>query len=210
MIIKINDKVIEPKITLPAEWQKLLQVLLADYIESDHGITQVIIDSEDLTPVLIENPQYILEESIKEIIIHTHNSQDITIQGLQKIKAILASLVQGCHDTANLYRKDNISEASSQTVQIIEAVKEIINFIHSVGYNLSVDYTKLKVTDNETVETRMNIFLNSLNELISAQQKKDYTELSDFMEYQLAEDLESWATIINAIEKFITDKNHLN
>lgn len=201
MDIYINGNQIDYKPLFPLTWGNFLQKLLqeSNYIPKDHGIVEIIADDVDSPQVMTEQSDKMVPETLKVIKIATKNSYEITREGFAKATALLDSIKKEINITADLYREEKIKEASDKIVKIMEAIKPMVNFINSVGMSFSLNFDKILFDPNTTLREKVEQFLESFNKLVMAQQKRDYVEIADYLEYQLTEDMTDWNKIISLL-----------
>lgn len=201
MEIYINGNIIDYRPVFPLTWGNFFQRLLAneDYIPKDHGIVAVSVDGADSLNVMTEQSDRMVPENIKTITIATKNSLAITRDGFAKVSALLESIKREILSAADLYRQGKTNEASTKIVKIMEAIKPIVNFINSVGMSFSLDFDALPYDSNTTLREKVGQFLETLDQLVTAQEKQDYVEIADYLEYRLVDDMNGWNTIVNLL-----------
>jgi len=201
MEIYINGIKIDYQPVFPLTWGNFFQRLLENenYIPKDHGIVAVSVDGADSLNVMTEQSDRMVPENIKTITIATKNSLAITRDGFAKVSALLESIKREIIDAADLYRQGKPNEASTKIVKIMEAIKPIVNFINSVGMSFSLDFDALPYDSNTTLREKVGQFLETLDQLVAAQEKQDYVEIADYLEYRLVDDMNGWNTIVNLL-----------
>ena len=60
---------------------------------------------------------------------------------------------------------------------------------------------------NTSLSKKIESFLETLSGLVAAQEKKDYIEVADYLEYQLLEDMSDWNTIANILLEEVETAN---
>lgn len=205
MDIYVNEKPIDYKPKFPLTWGNLFQKLLQEdaYIPSDHGIVKVLLDGADSIHVMVEESDKMVPESIQKMELMTKDSISITRDGFGRAATLVESIKKEVTAAADLYREGNIKDASGKIVNIMEAIQPMINFVNSVGMNFSLNFDEIfyNATTNTTLRQKIETFLSTLQELVVAQEKKDYVEMADYLEYQLVEDMEDWSTIFEILLK---------
>ena len=78
----------------------------------------------------------------------------------------------------------------------MEAIKPMVNFIHSVGMSFKMNFDEIMYDPHTSLRQKVELFLGSLDELVAAQEKKDYVEIADYLEYQLKEDMDDWEKVV--------------
>jgi len=201
MKIYINEKEISYTPLFPLTWGNFFQKLLQNknYILEDHGIVGFEVDGIESIKTMVSDSEKMVPETIRIIKIVTKNSLDITRDGFKKISALLDSIQEEISKTADFYREGNLQEASSRIVKIMEAIKPMVNFVQSVGVSFSLNFDEILFNQTTTLRSKIETFLETFSELIISQQKKDYVEVADYLEYQLLEDMGDWKKIINLL-----------
>ncbi len=201
MDIYVNDGKIDFTPLFPLTWGNFFQKLLqeADYIPKDHGIVKIVLDGIESLNVIADNPGEMVPEDIDEVKIFTKDSISITRNGLAKVSNLIESIKTEITNAADLFREGNIKEASSKVGKVMEAFKPMVNFINSVGISYSMDFDHIMFNQNTSLSEKIESFLETFSGLVAAQEKKNYVEVADYLEYQLLEDMSDWNTIANVL-----------
>lgn len=201
MDIFINGEPVAYKPVFPLSWGNLFQKLLQDnmYIPKDHGIVGVLVDGGEALNVMTEESDRLVPLGIMRLDIFTKDSLNIAKDGFAKVLTLLDSIKAEINAAADLYREGQIHNASQKIVRIMEAIKPMVNFISSVGSNFSLNFDEIRFDNNSSLREKVEYFLKSFEDLINAQQKKDYVEIADYLEYQLIEDMDDWKKIVNLL-----------
>jgi len=203
MEIYVNDCKIDYQPMFPLTWGNLFQTLLqnGNYIEKDHGIVRVIADDEESLQVMVEDRDEMVSEDIKVLRLFTKDSVSITRDGFEKVSGLIESIKAEIAAAADLYRKEDIKEASSKIVTIMEAIKPMINFIQSVGMNFSLNFDEVLFDQGISLRERIESFLSTFEGLVAAQMKRDYVEIADYLEYRLYNDMTDWSKLVDILLK---------
>lgn len=205
MDIFVNQQPIDYKPIFPLTWGNLFQKLLQNdnYIPKDHGIVRVLLDGADSIQVMVEESEKMVPETIEKMELMTKDSISITRDGFGRAATLVESIKKEITAAADLYREGKIKEAAGKIVNIMEAIKPMVNFVNSVGMNFSLNFDEIyyNATTGTTLREKIETFLNTLQELVMAQEKKDYVEMADYLEYQLVEDMADWSTIFEVLLK---------
>ncbi|MGE5342143.1 MAG: hypothetical protein ACM3SY_11770 [Candidatus Omnitrophota bacterium] len=203
MNIYINETKIDYKPLFPLSWGSFFQKLLqnSQYIPSNHGIVKIQVDGLDSLNVMMDHSDQLVPEYTREIRIATKDSVSITRDGLGRVIALIESIKSEIAMAADLYREGNIKEASSKVTRIMEAFKPMINFINSVGISFAMNFDHLMFNATTSVKEKIESFLKTFQDLLAAQEKRDFVELADYLEYQLIDDMADWNTIANVLLK---------
>lgn len=203
MEIYVDGNKIDYRPMFPLTWGNLFQKLLQNdnYIPRDHGIVGITADGTDSLYVMTDQSEKMVPDTIHTLKIATKTSFDITKDGFAKVVILLESIKEEIGKTADLYREGNIRDASSKIAKIMEAIKPMVNFINSVGMSFNMNFDEILFDPNTSLREKVEQFLNSFNEMVAAQEKKDYVELADYLEYQLIEDMNDWNRIVSILLK---------
>ncbi|MGD2092183.1 MAG: hypothetical protein PVH61_38795 [Candidatus Aminicenantes bacterium] len=203
MDIYVNDDKIDYQPMFPLTWRNLFQQLLQNenYIKKDHGIVQIIADDNESLQVMTEEVDKMVPEDIKVLQLFTKDSISITREGFEKVSGLIESIKAEIAAAAELYREENIKGASSKIVNIMEAIKPMVNFIQSVGMSFSLNFDEILFNPDTSLSKKIESFLDTFQDLVAAQMKKDYVEIADYLEYQLIEDMTDWSQVIDILLK---------
>jgi CRISPR/Cas system-associated protein endoribonuclease Cas2 len=205
MEIYVNDCKIDYQPEFPITWGNFFQKLLKEtnYIRKDHGIVQVIVDDEESLQVMTEHVDKIVPEEINVLRLFTKDSISITREGFEKVSSLIDGIKTEIAAAADLYREGNIKNASSKIVTIMEAIKPMVNFIQSVGMSFNLNFDEVLFDRDTSLRQKIESFLNTLQDLVAAQMKKDYIEIADYLEYHLIDDMTDWSKIVDILLKEI-------
>jgi hypothetical protein len=203
MEIYVNDSKIDYQPMFPLTWGNLFQKLLQNdnYIKKDHGIVRIIADDEESLQVMVEQTDKMVPEDIKILQLFTKNSIAITRDGFEKVSGLIEGMKTEIASAADLYREGNVKDASSKIVNIMEAIKPMVNFIQSVGMSFSLNFDEILFNQDTSLREKIESFLNTFQDLVAAQMKKDYVEIADYLEYQLIEDMTDWRKVVDILLK---------
>ena len=203
MEIYVNDCKIDYQPMFPLTWGNFFQKLLQDenYIKKDHGIVRIIADDAESLHVMVDQRDELVPEDIKVLQLFTKDSVSITREGFEKVSGLIESIKAEIAAAADLYREGNIKEASSKIVNIMEAIKPMVNFIQSVGMSFSLNFDEILFDQDISLRERIESFLNTFEGLVAAQMKRDYVEIADYLEYRLYEDMTDWSKVVDILLK---------
>ncbi len=203
METKLNEKIVSYSPELPITWEDYLSYLLRNHIDKKHGITSIIVDGKESVGIMTDNPKKLLSQDIQLIEIFTNDSITIAKNGFDKITEIIVRLNTEATITADLYREDKIKEASQNIMKIINAITPVIYFVNSIEKNFNFNFSELSFSKDTSIKDKLDYFTNSFTDLVNSQEKSDFVELADYLEYQFTDDLNDWKTIISLLVKEI-------
>jgi hypothetical protein len=203
MEIFVNDSKIDYQPMFPLSWGNLFQKLLQNenYIRKDHGIVRIIADDVESLQVMVEQTDKMVPEDIKVLQLFTNDSISITRDGFEKVSGLIESIKTEIAAAADLYREGNVKEASSKIVNIMEAIKPMVNFIQSVGMSFSLNFDEILFNQDTNLREKIESFLNTFQYLVAAQMKRDYVEIADYLEYRLIDDMTDWSKVVDILLK---------
>jgi hypothetical protein len=203
MDIYVNDRKIDYKPLFPLSWGNLFQKMLQDenFIPKNHGIVGIIVNDQEAMQVMTEQSDKMVPEDLESLKIFTKDSISISKDGFAKVLTLIESIKAEIASAADLYREGNIKEASGKIVNVMEAFKPMVNFIQSVGISFYLNFDEIAFNEKTNLREKIESFLTTLSELVTAQQKKDYVEIADYLEYQLIEDMTDWSRLVNILIK---------
>ena len=203
MEIFVNDSKIDYQPMFPLTWGNLFQKLLQNenYIRKDHGIVRIIADDVESLQVMVEQTDKMVPEDIKVLQLFTNDSISITRDGFEKVSGLIESIKTEIAAAADLYREGNVKEASSKIVNIMEAIKPMVNFIQSVGMSFSLNFDEILFNQDTNLREKIESFLNTFQYLVAAQMKRDYVEIADYLEYRLIDDMTDWSKVVDILLK---------
>ena len=203
MDVYVNDNKIAYTPLFPLTWGNLFQKLLQNdqFIPNNHGIVRIIVDGEESLHVMMEQTDKMVPDTIRDLRIFTKDSLSITRDGFDKVLSLIDSIKAEITSAADLYREGKVKDASSKIVRVMEAFKPMVNFIQSVGISFSLNFDEILFNENTSLREKIESFLTTFEDLVTAQQKRDYVEIADYLEYQLAEDMNDWAKVISLLLK---------
>lgn len=206
MKIYINNQNIDYSPVPEETWSALLKHLLDNFIEKNHGIIRIQLDGNDNPDFFAEKGEVAVGAEIKTLEIFTKNSLEICQSGFAKAAAVTKGISAELIPCADLYRKGEIAEGSKKLMELMEALRSIIDFLTHVGVNFAIDYDAINFNNEHTLAGKIKHFAKTVQELVEAQEKQDYVEIADYLEYQLTEDIQSWTEIL---EKLIDEINKI-
>lgn len=203
MEIKVNGNKIDYKPVFPLTWGNFLQKIIQEgnYIPKEHGVIRIKLDGVDSLNVMTEETDKMVPEDIKLVEIFTRDSVTITKEGLEKVVTLIESMKVEVTSAAELYREGNLRDASSKIARVMEAFKPMVNFVQSVGISFSMNFDQIMFNQTTNLREKIEAFMETLADLVSAQQKKDYEEVANHLEYQLIDDLSDWTTVANILRQ---------
>ncbi|MCU0289091.1 MAG: hypothetical protein MUF15_22195 [Acidobacteria bacterium] len=153
----------------------------------------------DSFQVMREQSGKMVPENVAKIEITTKNSLAVAHDGFQKIMSILENVKKEIIAAAQLFREENINEASFKIIKILETIKPIAIFINSVSVNFYLNIDQIPFDAKITLREKVEKFLETIDELVDAQEEQDYVKLADYLEFRLVEDMNDLNKIVHLL-----------
>jgi hypothetical protein len=185
--------------SLPLTWKSLIDLLLEKEITPSHGIVRVVIDGHEDNSVMVARKAETVSAATHVIEIYTKDIHAISRDGIIKGYQLIEFVRQEALKSADLYRRGLVEEASRHLVQVMEALMPLINFVKSVGGNYNIRFHDIVLEGGQSAQHKLDAITTSLQGLVTAQEKKDFVDVADFLEYQLADDLSGWGLILDKL-----------
>jgi len=201
MDVYVNNQKVDFQPPAALSWQEFFELLLKTEVARDHGIVRVIVDGKDGVERMIQQSRQPIPDTVRVIEIHTKDLGTISHDGLLKAESLIESLKGEVVKAAGLFRESQIEEGGKKLIAVMEAIKPLIQFVHSLGTSFSMDFDGIPLTSTQTLRQRVEGFIGSMKEMIDAQERKDFVALADFLEYQMPEDLEGWHQILAVLQR---------
>ncbi len=199
MKIFINNQEVQTELLFPLSWAKLVQELLKTAIPANHGIVRVVIDGQENFKVISEEADKPVPETISTLEIFTKDFKTITSDGFLKAFGLLNQLKNEILKSADLFRNGELENAAYKLTAIMDAFKPLIQFIDAIAQSYQLNYEKIPFDQETSIAAKIENFSETLKVIIDAQEKQDYIELADTLEYQFAGQMELWQQILQKI-----------
>jgi len=199
MKIFVNNQEVKPEIFFPLSWAKLIQELLKTVIPRDHGIIRLVVDGNENFQFLSDQSNQPVAESIKTIEIFTRDFKAITNDGFLKAFGLLNQLKMEILKSAELFRQSQLENGAYKLTAIMDAFKPLIQFIDAIAQSYQLNYDKISFDQEKSVAAKIEEFSQTLKSIIESQEKQDYIELADTLEYQFAPQMDQWQSILQRI-----------
>ncbi len=207
MEIFINNQPVDFKPQFPLTWGKLYENLLQKHILPDHGIVRIVVDGQDAYATMTDGAAQSVPAETRVLELHTKDLLSITKDGFLKAGTLIEAIKADLDRTAALFRNGDIEGGSHKMINVMEAIKPLVNFINSIGMSYSLDFDQIRYDDQHSLRQKIEAFIRSLQDVIHAQEKKDFVELADYLEYQLKGEMSTWTRICQQLLEEIDRRN---
>ncbi len=207
MEVFINGSKSDYQPTAESTWEQMTAELLKDRINPNHGIVKMMVDGQENFDFMFERKTEVIADSVKVVEFYTKDLASITTDGFLKAGVLIRDMHGEIEKTAALFRQGEVQEGSKRLIGVFEAFKPLITFINTVGQSFGLDFGQIEYDKGHTVRSKIQSFLKTFEELVGSQEKKDFIELADFLEYQLLEDLDGWNQLISTLQAALNKKD---
>jgi hypothetical protein len=195
MEIFVNNQAIQFTPQFPLTWGKFFEAILHAHIPRNHGVVRVVVNGQEDFSVMTAKAIQPMPEDIRVLELYTKDLLSITRDGFVKSSALIEAIKADIDRAVGLLRSGDMENASHRIISLMEAIKPLVNFINSIGMSFSLNFDELRYDDEFTLRQKIETFVQSLQDVIHAQEKKDLVELADFLEYQLKADMDIWTVV---------------
>lgn len=195
MDIFVNNQASQFVPQFPLTWNKFFEALLRGHIPPNHGVVRVVVNGQEDFSVMTAKAALPMPEDIRVLELYTKDLLSITREGFLKANSLIEAIKTDIARAAALFRSGDVESASHKMIAIMEAIKPLVNFINSIGMSFSLNFDNLHYDNEFNLRQKIESFIQSLQDVIHAQEKKDYVELADYLEYQLKGDMDIWTRI---------------
>jgi len=200
MELFLNGEKINYPVQNDTTWEQMTEELLKSKIKPNHGIVKITVDGREDFACMFERKSEIIPDTIKVVEFYTKDLAAITSDGFLKAKVLISDMKAEILKTAEFFRQGEVQDASKRLISVFEAFSPLISFINTVGQSFVLDFTKIAFDDNYSIRGKIESFLKTFEDLVKSQEKKDYIELADFLEYQLLDDMSGWEKIVATLQ----------
>lgn len=135
-----------------------------------------------------ENPSF----SRQDPAFWSHSGCDVALASLERIQV---SLIRA----AELFREENTQNANRFFIQCIDGLQRFLEAVRNTRTALSIDFKQI-AHENGTLSDTEEHLLQTLKRLFQNQQRKQYEEIADRIEYELLTNLSSWNSALRKIQ----------
>ena len=124
---------------------------------------------------------------------------DIAITSVERVKS---SLIR----SSELFREQDSALANRFFVQCVEGLQRFMESISKTKAALKLDFAKIPTESGTLADTEQSM-LFILKGMFQNQQRKEYEEIADKIEYELITNLCAWTTSLNRIRQTLIAGN---
>lgn len=193
--IAIDGKISEIGPEASSQVTTIVRQALTD-LPPNRLITKILVDgrevpSLDLDDEPTEMPFRELEIKTVDREVWAHNGWDMALSSIERVQK---SLIRA----AELFREDNKALANRFFVQCVEGLERFYEAILITRSVLRIDFTAIEVSGMRLASVEKD-FSSILKTIIELQERQDYHNLAEKVEYELITNLSFWTIAIRQL-----------
>ncbi|MBT3858184.1 MAG: hypothetical protein HOF64_14940 [Nitrospina sp.] len=127
------------------------------------------------------------------------NLKDLVATNIANALDYLKKLIPGFEQAADLFRTGNEQEANKYYLQILDGI-DWFSQVVSVIMKPDDGKTELPDADGESLQVRQKKLTDLMNQMLEANQNKDWVLLADILEYEMVPFYKDWENILSKLE----------
>lgn len=124
---------------------------------------------------------------------------DIAITSVERVKSSLLR-------SSELFREQDSAFANRFFVQCVEGLQRFMEAVAKTKAALKIDFSKIPTESGTLADTEQSL-LFILKGMFQNQQRKEYEEIADKIEYELITNLCAWTTTLNRLRQTLVSGN---
>ncbi|NBX77032.1 MAG: hypothetical protein EBQ92_10795 [Proteobacteria bacterium] len=134
-----------------------------------------------------------------ELSIWAESGLDIALTCVERVKG---SLIR----SAELFREEDSVRANRFFLQCVEGLQRFMEAIRNTKTAMQLDFAKIP-TDMGSLSDTEKSLLFILRGMFQNQERKEYEEIADKIEYELLTNLSMWTTALGALRNSLVGRN---
>ena len=169
----LSDKVLGPELAL-----RELLINGTPYTMQEHGPAMAV-------------PR----QSIQSLEIETVNAKEVALMFLTTSDTTLDTMATASGKVAELFRMDDERQANEQYLQFLESLDLLLTMLQRCQDVLGLDFTR-PGQDGTSPAERLKKLTDLTDEMLGAQETKDWLLLADIMEHDLTGEFLAWKALL--------------
>jgi len=121
---------------------------------------------------------------------------------LTSVERVMSSLIR----SAELFREEDSSVANRFFLQCIEGLQRFMEAIRLTKSAMQLDFSKISTDLGSLCETEKSL-LFILKGMFQNQERKEYEEIADKIEYELLTNLSAWTNALKTLRNSLVGRN---
>ena len=179
-------------------WGELLDVLDVQRVVSQDVVTGVRLNGVD-TPAF-RSPEALAHplEAEAEVYVETTAPIDLILSTLDEAESVASTIVEAAMCLGGSFRGKDVAGANRALPNFAESLGNLVVVTSAVAQGAGADLNKIGDGRVSAVEMINNLIAHA-DELLSAQLAKDWSQVADVIEYDIAGTVRRWPTVLKAI-----------
>ncbi len=136
-----------------------------------------------------ENETYLTTEAVpQQPVDQTMWAQSGIDISLNRLESIQRSFIR----SSELFRDKDLAMANRFFIQCLDGLERFFEAVVATKHARKLDFKQIMATENETLDAIESQLISILTNTLQLQESKDYTAISDKIEYELITNLHAW------------------
>jgi len=196
MELWVNGKQVDTgPLQATANLKSVLEMVASRFVPPGQTVTEVILDGRPLT---WEEDRRLAETRIQDlnkIEIHTHNPVELAFDGIKEGLSYTENLIMGLRTIAQLYRENDLEEASRLLALALEGIQWLSSMIENVETFVPLDFAKERFGEG-TISDHYKGLQPLLEALAERQQDQHWKEMAALLESDFVPYFERWRELM--------------
>lgn len=193
--IKINNESKVVNVKDCRTLKEVLELILEEAAPADSVLSHVVLNGLELTEEQQCHPEFVPVEDIRALEVFVTTAREISIESIKITSAQLLEVVVETKKTAEFFRYNDEAEANRRLVLLIEIFEKFVSLLDLLKRALDLDFDAITTEDKSLADLHLGM-TSTLNNILRAQQNRDWISVADLLEFELAPILITWSRII--------------
>jgi Mg2+ and Co2+ transporter CorA len=179
--------------------EDVLSEIVRDQDRQDRVVWTVRLNGENYSEATPHDARKIRVEDIQSLEINTMGKTEISQEFLQNGGKMLEILNQSAKEISGLFRKADEKEANKRYLEFIESYQDLFQMLRHTRDAMNLDFGDIMI-HGASVNDKLEALQRLFDQMIHAQEGRDWVMLADLLEYELASLLKEWEEILPVLE----------
>ena len=196
MEIKVDGKPVAGQLA-GDNLQDILNDLSEKVLGPDLALRELLINGRPYTMQEHGPAMAVPVQSIRTLEIETVNAKEVAMLFLATSGSTLTTMATASEKVAELFRMDDERQANEQYLQFLESLDLLLTMLQRCQDALVLDFTR-PGEDGVSPAERLKRLTELTDEMLEAQEGKDWLLLADIMQHDLAGEFLAWKDLLAA------------
>ncbi len=178
--------------------QQILQFISKQFMAPDRSLREVLVNGRPYVEAEMGAPQAISRNSIKSLDIQTIAAKEMALHFLTSADPTLEALVQAAPAVAEMLRAGETQQANEKYLHLLNTLQLFLQMVEKSSDILGLDIEGTRIEET-TSKASLDRLSDLVSQLLEAQDKADWLALADFLEFDLAPELQTWQKLLPLI-----------